>query len=437
MMKGKSMKKKLQNILIFLALFFFVQPVIAGVQYHLATGLSTGLEYDDNIYLDSDHEVDDWNFMVEPEITWQASARHASLEIVYRPGINTYFDDSSLNYISHDLTGLVHYQPWEFLGLELENHYLHSEDPLDDENRDYGEGEPVGGRVGERQGRNVFYRNDSSVRATYTFGAERLFEAGYRFGLLQNEDPEEEDSKEHAATTHLGFRFNPRNLIELDYVFTRGLYEGPDDFYSHEGTSRYTYTFSPTLDVYGEIGYTDYRYDHSSSEDDWHEYDANLGIVYRFWDHYTLDLSYGRYNWHNDGDGDDADGDNYHASLARDFEHQSFRLSFDQGTDVDNFSGDNNGYTEFWRVQAAFTYAFADRWMLTGSGMVGNDDYRDDLVSHDEDSYEVQASLAYAVLPWLSLSIEYTYDENDSSIDEDDYTDNRIAFRATGHWDIF
>ena len=433
------MEKKQSCIVILLMLFFLVQPVFAGVQYHLATSLSTGLEYDDNIYLDPDHEVDDWNFMVEPEISWQAQAQHAGLEIVYRPGINTYFDDSSLNYVSHDLTGLVHYQPWEYLSLELEDHYLHSEDPLDDEDRDRGEGEHggEGGRAGERQGRNVFYRNDSSVRATYTFGVDRLLEVGYRFGILQNEDPEEEDSKEHAVTSHLGFRFDPRNLIDLDYVFTRGLYEGPDDFYSHEITTRYTRTFTPALDVYGEIGYTDYQYDNTSLEEDWHEYDANLGIVYRFWEHYTLDLSYGRYDRNTDGDGDDADGDNFHASLVRDFEHQSFTLSFDQGTDVDDFSGDNNGYTEFWRVQAAFTYAFADRWTLTGSGLVGNDDYQDELESHDEDSYEVNVSLAYVVFPWLSLSVEYTYDENDSSIDEDDYTDNRVAFRATGHWDIF
>ncbi len=429
------MKNKQKILLVVLVLFFFIQPVFAGVQYHLATSLSTGLEYDDNIYLDPDHEVDDWNIMVEPEINWQAQAEHAGLEIVYRPGMNFYLDDSSLNYISHDLTALASYQPWESLGLELENHYLHSEDPLDDTTHDDREGVVRG--YDERQGRNVFYRNDSSIRATYTFGADRLIEAGYRFGLLQNDDPEQEDSKEHAVTGHLGFRFDEQNLIDLDYVFTRGLYEGPDDFYSHDATTRYTHTFSPALDVYGEIGYTDYQYDHSSLEEDWDEYDGNLGLVYRFWEHYTLDLSYGRYDRNTDGGGDDATGDNYHASLVRDFEHQSFTLSYDQGTDVDDFDGSDNGYTEFWRLQASFTYDFADRWTLTGSGLLGNDDYTDALASHDEDSYQANVSVSYAILPWLSLTAEYTYDENNSSINEDDYTDNRIAFRATGHWDIF
>ncbi|HDJ28449.1 MAG TPA: hypothetical protein ENF28_04295, partial [Proteobacteria bacterium] len=171
--------------------------------------------------------------------------------------------------------------------------------------------------------------------------------------------------------------------------------------------------------------------------EDWQEYNGNLGFVYRFWDHYTLDLSYGRYDLNPDGGGDDATGDNYHASLVRDFEHQSFTLSYDQGTDVDDFDGSDNGYTEFWRLQASFTYDFADRWTLTGSGLLGNDDYTDALASHDEDSYQANVSVSYAILPWLSLTAEYTYDENNSSINEDDYTDNRIAFRATGHWDIF
>ncbi|MCK4379058.1 MAG: outer membrane beta-barrel protein, partial [Deltaproteobacteria bacterium] len=99
--------------------------------------------------------------------------------------------------------------------------------------------------------------------------------------------------------------------------------------------------------------------------------------------------------------------------------------------------GSDNGYTEFWRAQALFTYDFADRWTLTGSGLLGNDDYTDALASHDEDSYQANVSVSYAILSWLSLTAEYTYDENNSSINEDDYTDNRIAFRATGHWDIF
>ncbi|NIA19587.1 MAG: outer membrane beta-barrel protein [Xanthomonadaceae bacterium] len=429
------MKEKQKIILVFLVLFFFIQPLYAGVQYHFNTSLSTGMEYDDNIYLDPDHEVDDWNFTVNPSISWQMMAEHAGLEITYQPGINSYVDDSSLNYISHNLTARANYQPWEYLELELTNHYLLSEDPLDDTTHDNREGIIRG--YDERQGRNTFYRNDSSLRATYTFGADRLIDAGYRFGLLQNDDPTSEDSKEHALNGHLGFRFDEQNMIDLDYVFTRGLYEGPDDFSSHDVTSRYTYTFSPFLDVYGEVGYTDYLYDHSSLSDDWQEYEGNLGLTYRFWEYYTLDLSYGRYDRSTDGSGGDSTGNNYHASLARDFERQSFTLSFDQGTDVDNFDGSDNGYTEFWRVQASFTYAFADRWSLTGSGLVGNDDYKDALTSHDEDSYQANVSVSYAMLPWLSLTAGYTYDENDSTINEDDYTDNRITFQAAGHWNIF
>ncbi|MBN2332646.1 MAG: outer membrane beta-barrel protein [Deltaproteobacteria bacterium] len=429
------MKKRWMFSLLCCVIFLWSPTASAEVQYHLTTRLTTGVEYDDNIYLDADHEKDDFNVTISPEIEWRAEAEHAGLSLVYAPGFNVYEDDSSLDYVSHSLALSTYCQPYEAVLFEFDNHFLQSEDPLDDSLRDYRDDVVRG--YDERSGRDTYYRNDASFRTTYTFGDGRFVRAGYRFGLLENDNPLDEDSKEHEVSGHLGFRFDPRNLVDVDYVFDRGLFDGPDDFVSQSGMVRYTRTITPALDIYGEVGYTDFTYDRSSLDDDYQEYEGNLGFTYRFWEFYTLDVSYGRYDRNADGAGEDASGNNYHASLARVFEHKSFSLSFDQGSDVDYFDGSSNGYTEFWRLQASFSYLFADRWTFTGRGMVGNDDYQDALSANEEDSYQVSTSLSYQMLPWLSVIVEYTYDENDSTDDLDDYVDNRIALRLSGSWDIF
>ncbi|MBW1645280.1 MAG: outer membrane beta-barrel protein [Deltaproteobacteria bacterium] len=430
------MRKKL----VFLLLGCFVlllagQPVLAAVEQHLNVSVTTGAEYDDNIYLDPDHEEDDVNFTITPSINWLAAVEHASLSVTYTPGINSYVDDSSNNYISHDVNVVADWQPLQYLAFKFTEHYLHSEDPLDD--RDSRRRDEEDSRLNDRQGRDPYYRNDVGLTGTYTFGDQRFFDLGYRFGLLQNENPDDTDSREHSVSSHLGFKVSDHDMLDLSYVFTRGIYKhDPDDFVSHDVTGRYTRTITPHLDVYGQLGFLHYDYDSSSEEDNYDEYSGDLGVTYRFREYYTFGASYGRYDHHSKGD-DDNSGNRWSAYLQRDFENKSFRVAFDYGTEVNNFDAENNGYTKYWSLMADFNYHFAERWSLTANGTYRNDDYQDEEPSYEQDEYMAGVTLSYAINDWLSAAASYNYDELDSDRDEDDYVDNRVMFSLTARWNVF
>ncbi len=428
-------KKRVIFLLGVLVLLLATWPASAAVEQHLKVSVSTGAEYDDNIYLDPDDEEDDVNFTITPSINWLASVEHASLSVTYTPGINSYIDDSSNNYISHDLSAVVDYQPFQYLALQIREHYLHSEDPLDD--RDSLRRDEEDSNLGDRRGRDAYYRNDVGISGTYTFGDRRFFDLGYRFGLLQNENPDDTDSREHAVTSHLGYRLTDFDMVDLDYTFTRGLYKhDPDDFISHDASCRYTRFVTPHLDVYGQVGYLHYDYDSSSEEDNFDEYSGDLGLTYRFWEYYTFGASYGRYE-HRVSGGDDNSGNRYSVNLRRDFENKSFYVAFNYGTEVDNFDAQDNGYTEYWSLLADLSYHFAERWSLDINGIYRNDDYKDQEPSYEEDNYQFGASLSYEVNDWLSATASYNYDELNSDWDDDDYVDNRVMLTLTARWDVF
>ena len=101
------------------------------------------------------------------------------------------------------------------------------------------------------------------------------------------------------------------------------------------------------------------------------------------------------------------------------------------GITYTSVTAENLGVYEYYEAGLTADYAFTQR--LTGDveGVYGNRDYLDTLPERTEDILRAGVGLSFQLLRWLSMRAGYTYRMVDSSVDTDDYVENRASLMFT------
>ena len=225
------MLPKLIRFLIILNVIFAATTAFA-LQWTFQPRVSASEEYTSNVFLSEDNEEDDYITVVSAGFTAAALGKTGGLEVSYDPAYTKYLDFDENDAWRHD----ARLHGWSDLGkrtrFDVWDAFLQTEDPLEEEDilalRDNDveqEGDPT-----IRKGRRTFYRNTARARLSHQFGKDDSIYAGFLYGLLRNDDPQEEDNDRYSPSLGLNYWFGPKFGLESNANYTRGEFDRDSDF---------------------------------------------------------------------------------------------------------------------------------------------------------------------------------------------------------------
>jgi hypothetical protein len=387
-------------------------------QFQWSAGISLSEEYDDNINLEPDNEQHDWITLISPRFNATLKTEETEISLDYDLGISLYASNDQNNTARHylSLTGFKGVPIVEDVTLDLDAVFIVSEDPI--EISDY--------VTSVRQTRDRYYRNTAGGRINYHFGEEDTFYVGFHHILLVNDDPDVEDSEKFQPAAGITYWFNIHHGLSFDYAFVRGDFEISEEFNEHVGTATYTYRFSPGTKTF--LSYKYDEFDYVGIKEDYVVHDAKLGFTHQLTESFLATLSGGYFLQDREQSGDTS---RFTGNAAIDsrfrFEKSSLILDAETGYRQQFFEAENLGFTIFYRTSVAFVYSFTENLAADLSGFYQFDDFQETTPDREDQNWGGQAALNWKVWRWLTASLSYAYRERNSTIDENDFTDNRVT----------
>ena len=417
------MKKIAVKIVIVLGLLLLFAPV-AQAQYRveLTPSLTMSELYDDNIYLDPDHEKSDYITTVTPALNLDLVGHHTTLGLRYAPTFVWYADEDDNNTIRHAGTLTFGQELGQYLRFDLSDTYTKSEEPL----------EETIGIEGVRHTRNTYQRNTGSASFRYVFGPENSVTAGYRHSLLQNDDPTIDDGIEQNPFASATLWLNVNNGLELSYGYTDATFSRddnlpPEDDYTGQSAGvRYIYRFNPHHRC--SLGYTLTTRDFDGTTEDYKVHDWSAGYEQDISADFSLALGVGYFKQDNETSSDES-GVSYNGSVTKRFQRGSVTIGGAGGWDEAYLEAETRGFSRYQSVTGSVEYQLLEP--LTG--------YAGGSLRHDQDdtdrewnTYAANCGVRWSFLRWFTAGFEYRYARRNDDVDADDYTDNQVMLTLTG-----
>jgi hypothetical protein len=414
-----------------------------GAQFSFTPRLSLKEEYNDNIELDRKDKKDDFITTVSPGFTAELAGQTDGLRLSYDPSFSFFADHNENDGWAHNAQLNLWHDFSRSTRAELFNYFLYTKDPLADKDVESEKGDIlVPGDPTRRRQRDTYYRNDASVRLTHQFGAEDSAYGSFRYGLLENDDPTQEDSQEFSPAAGVVYWFSNWTGMELHGGYTRGLYDDDEssDFNELSGRARLNRRISPRFGMFGEYQHIYRDSDENGAvgnngdgvNEDYMVFAPSAGLFYQFEKDLTASLGAGYFYQQIQND-DDQSGPFINADLKKlwDFQRWSIRCLLSSGLDSQDFSSENRGFERFFQTKVTGRYDFTRQ--LFGDALLG---YRyGDFINSEEDvidhRYTAEAGLGYQVFRWMTLRFAYNFNKLDSENSTDDYEEHRVFFTIT------
>ncbi len=378
--------------LVLLAVTGFAGPAAAqGLQlgpFRVLPSLGFSVEYDDNILLTPDNEIDDVIFHVLPGVVLELPSRRYAIRLGYQADILRYWDNTDLDTVHHSVLADARVNFLFGLGLRLTDRFIITD-------------EFAGFPVPELTERVERYENTLDAGVDYTVRERYTLDVNYRWFMVDyQDDPEFDqfDRDDHTITGTLFYRVFPKTSIlgELDYTLVR--YDIPavaDD--------RDSDAWRFMLGVKGDItaktsllikaGWEWKDYDNPGRED-WDGLVAEANVIWKYREPSEVRLFGGR------------------ANVESLFEGSNYYVSSYGGVEVRHF--------------------LSERLILRVRGLGGLNEYPEDITvgtttgEREDTFFEAGVALKYQMRRWLAFELGYNFLNLDSNFDEFDYTDNRI-----------
>ena len=117
----------------------------------------------------------------------------------------------------------------------------------------------------------------------------------------------------------------------------------------------------------------------------------------------------------------------------------TYTLLLRGGYQLSYYTAENLGFVQYYTVLGAVTHRLMDKTTVGLSGSVEWDKYKLGtlgLTNADQKDtiWTLNGNVAYALLKWLNLSLNLSYQENHSNISTGDYTEFRSLVRAEARY---
>jgi hypothetical protein len=379
-------------------------------------------EYNDNINLSSRSPKSDWISTIYPGIKISGKDTRFGFDLDYKMGVLFFASGPENNAVSHFGKANAFYRFDPQWTVRLKNDFLRSTDtrevdPLYSsvENQSY---------YSSNQGRFPFFRNVFEPSLEYKFGKEDLVSLTYRNNLFQTQNPLSQNSQENVFKAGGTYWLDIRNGLSGEYTFSKGSFDRSADLISQLSRVRFTHRFNPSSSLYG-----DYSFQKTDSDTvglNYTVHNPSFGVNHAFTS--TMSgMAQAGYFWKNSDRGS-TNGYSYLISLSQKDQKTTYTFSLQGGFTQDFFTSQNLGFTRYNRAYAKISHRLLERLTLNFTGLLERaefDNNRTDWISG------VTGGASYQVLNWLTLSMEASHQENNSTTDINSYIQNRAIFKLT------
>jgi hypothetical protein len=382
-------------------------------------------EYSDNINLTSANKKDDFMTTVQPGIKFSNMDKMSGVDFNYALGTVFYGKNSNLNYISHDASLNAKYMTTEHINFYLKESFIRSEDPREREYFTTTEDNKY--VLATTTDRPVYWRNVVAPTIEYQFGPENRLGVNYRNNIYQIDSAGGQNSQEDYINPFFNYWFDKQNGISLEYGLTYGKFAVNPDLVGHMFKTRYTNRFSFKSSAFAEYTYSKRTYAEPSTADyDVHE--PNVGMTFAFSPTLTASAQVG-YFWQEPKTGEGKTGISYKGELVNTDPRTTYILSLQGGYKEDLFTAENLGFTRYHRLTGSLNHKLYQRISVGCRGSVERAEY--DASDRTDTIWGISGTASYMPLKWLTLALEVSHLENQSSLDTASYTENRGLVKIT------
>jgi hypothetical protein len=356
--------------------------------FRILPSLEFSLEYDDNVFLTPDNEVDDFIFHIVPGVAIELPARRYAIRLGYQADILRYADNTDLDTVHHNLLADARVNFAGGLGLRLSDRFLVTD-------------EFAGFPVPELTERVDRYENTLDVGGDYTLRERYTVDLNYRwFTTNYQDDPEFDqfDRDDHTISGTLFYRILPKTSVlgEVDYELVRYdlsavAAERDSDGWRFKVGAKGDVTAKTTLLVKFGWEWKDYE---NPAREDWDGLIVEGNIIWKYREPSEVRLFGGR------------------ANVESLFEGTNFYVTSYGGAEVRHF--------------------LRERLILRVRALGGVNDYPENVTigvqsaERSDTFFEAGASLRYQMRRWLAFELGYDFLLLDSNFNEFDYRDNRV-----------
>jgi len=416
--------RKFLTATIFSLICIFLVASSGSAQHHfdLTPSISVSETYDDNIYLDPDHETSDYITAVTPRVSLALVKQYTRLELAYAPSFVWYKDEDDNNTTRHTATLTFGQQLGRYLRFDLSDTFNRSEKPM----------EETEGIIGVRHTRRSYWRNSGEARMSYQFGEENTFSAGYRQSYLENDDPTVDDGRTQSPFGEVTFWLDRANGLVLGYEYTKADFwreqgTAGDDYTGNGANIRYLHRFGPHVTTSLGYAYTDRDFDGTTTED-YKVHQGNFGYEQSFSPNLSLSLGFGYFIQDNDIS-DNERGYAYNLSVRRQIkQYTTVTVGGSGGWSEAYLEAERRGFTKYWSANATIEHQIAAPLSCSVGGSYRKD--KDDTGRRWK-TIRGDVELNYSFLRYFIAALGYRYSKRNDDVDSADYTDNRVMLRLT------
>ena len=410
----------------------------AGYQATFTPRISVSEEYTDNYFLTDDNKVYEYITTISPAFTAQILWISSGAEISYAPSYAIYDRFNENDTLRHN----AQFSGWTEIAkntrLDVSDSFLLTEEPLSEEDIAILQTEDPSAQIDTtiRRSRQTYYTNSARVNLTHQFGESNSINLGYFHGLLENEDPSIEDNERHNPFLGLTHWFVPKWGIEMQGSYTRGEFdteeefEGDpsDDFDNWNGSARLIKSFTRYFE--GFIRYSHTYMHYIGETENYKVYNPSTGLNYTLPDDISLSFDIGYYIREME-ESDNESGLNTSGSLTKTYRRGSINLTGSGGYEESFFGAENLGFSEFYEAGGSATYQLTRHINLNIFGSYRNNKYEDIEPEREDKITRGGLGLTIQPLTWMTFELNYTYRSVDSTLDINDYEENRGLIRVT------
>jgi hypothetical protein len=422
---------KLRFILTAVCTLLFTSSITFAYQASFTPRISVGAEYTDNIFQSDNNKQDEYITTISPGFTAEVLGKKGGLNISYDPRYAKYDEFDENDGWRHD----ARFKGWAELSkntrLDIRDRFRLTEDPLSEADIAALRAEEPDDIIDNtrRTSRNEYYRNNASVNLLHQFGEFDTFNLGYRHYFLENDDPTYEDKERHNPYAELTYWFVHDWGVNLRGEYRKGQNEISSDYDQINARARLVKKFSKHLDGFVQFGYATLDYDREIREDA-DGYDLSAGFDYEIAADISLSLLAG-YSYVDRDVSDDESGMSGNVKLTKKLSQGVIYLTGSGGYTGPNFGADTRGISEFYEAGLSVTYRLAKHLSGNAFGSYRNDNYLENPFDLEEKTTKAGLGLEWQALQWMSLGLTYDFRNFDTTIDADDYDENRLFLRVT------
>ena len=408
-------------ILCLIAVFLLSAPVHARMT--VVPGIGVGAEYTDNVDLDEENPETEIITYVSPELTMDIRHGERSLNFYVSPSFRNYVKGTETSNTQYDARGAVSLPISRNVLFQCTDTFLLSDDPAQDTED-----------TSIRKNREIYYRNTATTSITSQFGNMDTLFVRCAYAVLENDDPELEDSDQVTPAAGFVYRFSPDWSLSVNGEYTFGQYSGrsdgqlSDDFERMTASMKISRQLTHFMDIFLQYTHTDMRY--RGDEPDYIVMEPAAGVSVIVDQEPIFSIMVGYYTWDR-SDRDNESGLTFTGNMGKQFRFRrgSFGMNFTSGYEESDFGAENLGFNLYHQAAVTCGYNFSKTISGDVFATLRDDNYKNLDYRRNDVVTQVRTSLSYGVKAWMDLRLSYAYRRVDTySVIDEGYEENRVTF---------